>query len=184
VSLLVLSPFLAAIAIAIRLTSPGPVLYRQTRVGLGGRFFTLLRFRSMVADADAQRAALQALSEGDDVLFEIGKDPRVTKVGGFLRRASLDGLPQLINVVRGEMSLVGPAAPLPQEVARYQDDAARRLAVTPGVTGLSQVSGQSEPTWEESLRLDLRYLDNWSMVLDLSILWRTVRAAGPLPGGR
>jgi lipopolysaccharide/colanic/teichoic acid biosynthesis glycosyltransferase len=110
------------------------------------------------------------------VLFKLRKDPRVTRVGGFLRRFSLDELPQLINVVRGDMSLVGPRPPLPEEVAGYTDDASRRLRVKPGVTGLWQVSGRSDLNWEESLRLDLRYADNWSMALDLSILWRTVRA--------
>jgi exopolysaccharide biosynthesis polyprenyl glycosylphosphotransferase len=174
--LVVASPFLLTIAIAVWVTSAGPALYRQTRVGVDGAEFTMLKFRSMVADAQAQRAALEALTEGNDVLFKIRKDPRVTGVGSFLRRFSLDELPQLINVVRGDMSLVGPRPPLPEEVAQYNDDATRRLKVKPGVTGLWQVSGRSDLTWEESLRLDLRYIDNWSMALDLSILWRTVRA--------
>jgi exopolysaccharide biosynthesis polyprenyl glycosylphosphotransferase len=174
--LVAVSPFLLAIGIAIRLTSSGPALYKQTRIGVDGREFTMLKFRSMVADADAQRTALLALSEGNDVLFKIRKDPRLTAVGGFLRRFSLDELPQLINVVRGDMSLVGPRPPLPEEVARYSDDATRRLKVKPGVTGLWQVSGRSDLTWEESVLLDLRYADNWSLALDLSILWRTMRA--------
>jgi exopolysaccharide biosynthesis polyprenyl glycosylphosphotransferase len=174
--LLAASPVLLAIAIAVRATSAGPALYRQTRVGVDGRHFRMLKFRSMVADADAQRAALLAANEGNGVLFKIRKDPRLTKVGGFLRRFSLDELPQLLNVLRGDMSLVGPRPPLPEEVAGYSDDATRRLKVKPGVTGLWQVSGRSDLTWEESLRLDLRYADNWSMALDLSILWRTVKA--------
>jgi exopolysaccharide biosynthesis polyprenyl glycosylphosphotransferase len=174
--LLLASPVLIAIVIAVRVTSAGPALYRQTRVGVDGREFRMLKFRSMVADADAQRAALLSASEGNGVLFKIRKDPRLTRVGGFLRRFSLDELPQLINVLRGDMSLVGPRPPLPEEVAGYSDDATRRLRVKPGVTGLWQVSGRSDLTWEESLRLDLRYADNWSMALDLSILWRTVRA--------
>ena len=174
--LLVAAPALIVIGIAVRVTSSGPALYRQTRVGVDGREFLMLKFRSMVADAEAQRAALMSLSEGNGVLFKLRKDPRITKIGGFLRRFSLDELPQLLNVVRGDMSLVGPRPPLPEEVAGYTDDATRRLRVKPGVTGLWQVSGRSDLTWEESLRLDLRYADNWSMALDLSILWRTFRA--------
>jgi exopolysaccharide biosynthesis polyprenyl glycosylphosphotransferase len=174
--LLAVAPLLLIIALAVRLSSPGPALYRQTRVGVAGREFKMIKFRSMVADADAQRAKLLQLSEGNSVLFKLRKDPRVTRVGGFLRRFSLDELPQLINVVRGDMSLVGPRPPLPEEVAGYTDDATRRLRVKPGVTGLWQVSGRSDLNWEESLRLDLRYADNWSMALDLSILWRTLRA--------
>ncbi len=169
-------PLLSIIAPAIRLTSSGPALYRQTRIGAGGREFQMIKFRSMVADADVQRARLLELSEGNGVLFKMRKDPRVTRVGAVLRRFSLDELPQLFNVIRGDMSLVGPRPPLPEEVAAYSDDATRRLRVKPGVTGLWQVSGRSDLNWEESLRLDLRYADNWSMALDLSILWRTVRA--------
>jgi exopolysaccharide biosynthesis polyprenyl glycosylphosphotransferase len=169
-------PLLSIIALAIRLTSSGPALYRQTRIGAGGREFQMIKFRSMVADADVQRARLLELSEGNGVLFKMRKDPRVTRVGAVLRRFSLDELPQLFNVIRGDMSLVGPRPPLPEEVAAYSDDAIRRLRVKPGVTGLWQVSGRSDLNWEESLRLDLRYADNWSMALDLSILWRTVRA--------
>src|SRR3954447_22023138 len=174
--LVLVSPLLLLIALAVRLTSSGPALYRQTRVGVDGRQFKMIKFRSMVADADAQRTKLLELSEGNGVLFKMRKDPRITPVGGFLRRFSLDELPQLINVMRGDMSLVGPRPPLPEEVAGYSDDATRRLRVKPGVTGLWQVSGRSDLTWEESLRLDLRYADNWSMALDLSILWRTWRA--------
>ncbi|GLY28700.1 sugar transferase [Kineosporia sp. NBRC 101731] len=169
-------PLLLLIAVAIKVTSPGPVLYRQTRVGAGGREFLMLKFRSMVVDADRRRAALLNLSEGNGVLFKLRKDPRVTRVGGLLRRLSLDELPQLLNVVRGDMSLVGPRPPLPEEVAAYSDDAVRRLKVKPGLTGLWQVSGRSDLNWEESLRLDLRYTDNWSIALDVTILWRTVRA--------
>ena len=174
--LLAVSPLLLFLALAVRLTSPGPALYRQTRVGVDGREFKMIKFRSMVVDADARRAELLAHSEGNGVLFKMRADPRITKIGGFLRRFSLDELPQLLNVMRGDMSLVGPRPPLPEEVAGYTDDATRRLRVKPGVTGLWQVSGRSDLTWEESLRLDLRYADNWSMALDLSILWRTVRA--------
>jgi lipopolysaccharide/colanic/teichoic acid biosynthesis glycosyltransferase len=130
----------------------------------------------MVVDAEARRDDLLGLSDGNGVLFKMKDDPRVTKVGKFIRRFSIDELPQLINVVRGDMSLVGPRPPLPEEVAEYTYDATRRLKVRPGVTGLWQVSGRSDLSWEESLRLDLRYADNWSLALDLSILWRTARA--------
>jgi exopolysaccharide biosynthesis polyprenyl glycosylphosphotransferase len=174
--LLVLAPFLAAVAVAVKLSSPGPVLFRQTRVGVDGRDFTMFKFRSMVPDAERRRADLVDLSDGNDMLFKMRNDPRVTRVGAVLRRFSLDELPQLFNVVRGDMSLVGPRPPLPEEVAGYSDDAARRLRVRPGLTGLWQVSGRSDLSWEESLLLDLRYVDNWSLVLDLAILWRTGRA--------
>ncbi len=169
-------PLLLGLAIGVKLTSPGPALYRQTRVGAGGREFTMLKFRSMVVDADHRRAALLTLSDGNGVLFKLRRDPRVTRFGAVLRRFSLDELPQLLNVVRGDMSLVGPRPPLPEEVAGYSADAARRLKVRPGLTGLWQVSGRSDLNWEESLRLDLRYTDNWSIALDVSILWRTLRA--------
>ncbi len=172
----VLTPLLAVIAIAVKLTSPGPVLFRQLRIGEDGRPFEMLKFRSMVADAEDRRAELEAHSEGNGVLFKIRADPRVTRVGALLRRYSLDELPQLWNVVRGEMSLVGPRPPLVQEVVAYSADATRRLRVRPGMTGLWQVSGRSDLSWEESLRLDLRYVDNWSLALDATILWRTWRA--------
>ena len=172
----VLSPLLAAIALAIRWTSPGPVLFRQFRIGEDGRPFEMLKFRSMVVDAEDRRAELEGGDDGNGVLFKMRRDPRVTRVGAVLRRFSLDELPQLWNVVRGDMSLVGPRPPLPQEVIEYSDDATRRLRVRPGMTGLWQVSGRSDLSWEESLRLDLRYVDNWSLALDALILWRTWRA--------
>lgn len=169
-------PLLLFISLAVRLGDAGPVLFRQTRIGVGGKRFTMLKFRSMVVDAEARRDTIRHLSDGNEVMFKMRSDPRVTRVGAVLRKFSLDELPQLINVVRGEMSLVGPRPPLPEEVAAYTDDAVRRLRVKPGLTGLWQVSGRSDLSWEESLRLDLRYVDNWSIALDLSILWRTVRA--------
>ncbi len=169
-------PVLVGIAVAVRCSGPGPVLFRQVRVGVGGRLFTMVKFRSMVVDAEARLAGLAGVSEGNGVLFKLRADPRVTRVGAVLRRYSLDELPQLFNVLRGEMSLVGPRPPLPAEVAVYDDDAARRLRVKPGLTGLWQVSGRSDLSWEESLRLDLRYVDNWSLAMDLTILWRTLRA--------
>ena len=174
--LLLASPVLFTIAACIWLGDRGPVFFRQTRIGVDGREFQMMKFRSMVVDAEKRLAALRALSDGNEVLFKMKSDPRVTRVGAVLRRFSLDELPQLINVVRGDMSLVGPRPPLPQEVAVYNDDAVRRLRVRPGLTGLWQVSGRSDLSWEESLRLDLRYVDNWSIALDLSIIWRTARA--------
>ena len=170
------APVMLALAVLIRVTTPGPALFRQTRVGTDGREFTVYKFRSMVVDAEARRRDLLAHNEGNGVMFKLRADPRVTRIGSLLRRYSLDELPQLFNVLRGNMSLVGPRPPLPSEVAGYSTDEIRRLRVRPGMTGLWQVSGRSDLTWEESLRLDLRYVDNWSMSLDLSILWRTLRA--------
>lgn len=171
-----LAPVFLGIAAAIMLTSPGPVLFRQKRVGVGGEFFTIYKFRTMVVDAEARLAALQARSDGNGVLFKMQDDPRVTAVGAILRRYSIDELPQLFNVINGDMSLVGPRPPLPAEVEQYEPDALRRLHVRPGMTGLWQVSGRSDLTWEESLRLDLRYVDNWSPIGDLRILFRTFNA--------
>jgi exopolysaccharide biosynthesis polyprenyl glycosylphosphotransferase len=173
---LALSPLLAIIAVAIRRSSPGPAIFRQIRIGEEGKPFEMLKFRSMTVDAEDRRQELAESDEGNGVLFKIRDDPRVTRVGALLRRYSLDELPQLWNVVRGDMSLVGPRPPLPQEVIGYSDDATRRLRVKPGMTGLWQVSGRSDLSWEESLRLDLRYVDNWSLALDATILWRTWRA--------
>jgi exopolysaccharide biosynthesis polyprenyl glycosylphosphotransferase len=171
-----LSPLFLIVAALVRATSRGPALFRQTRVGTGGREFTVYKFRSMVINAEARLSELAHHDEGNGVLFKIRRDPRITRVGNVLRRFSIDELPQLLNVLRGNMSLVGPRPPLPSEVAGYTDDEIRRLRVRPGMTGLWQVSGRSDLTWDESLRLDLRYVDNWSLSLDLSILWRTVRA--------
>jgi exopolysaccharide biosynthesis polyprenyl glycosylphosphotransferase len=181
--LLAAAPVLLAIALAVRLDSPGPVLFRQIRIGRDGREFSMLKFRTMVVDAEQQRAALLGLNESaDGLLFKIADDPRVTRAGRLLRRLSLDELPQLLNVLGGQMSLVGPRPPLPDEVALYDDSVRRRLLVKPGLTGLWQVSGRSDLTWEESVRLDLRYVENWSLLLDLMILWKTgsavIRARG------
>nr|WP_240779300.1 sugar transferase [Nonomuraea zeae] len=169
--LVLLSPVLAALAVAVRVTSPGPALFRQTRVGRDGRLFTIVKFRTMRRGSEQQKITL--VSERDGLLFKIRNDPRVTPLGMLMRRHSLDELPQLINVIRGHMSLVGPRPPLPEEVARYGDDVRRRLLVRPGLTGLWQVSGRSDLSWEESVRLDLRYVENWSLTLDLQILWKT-----------
>ncbi len=174
--LLLAAPVVAIAALAVRLTSPGPAFYRQTRVGVDGATFTMFKLRSMYVDADARKASLVAQNEGAGVLFKMKRDPRVTPVGRFLRRYSIDELPQFLNVVRGDMSLVGPRPPLGEEVARYEDAAHRRLRVKPGLTGLWQVSGRSDLTWDEAMRLDLRYVDNWSVSMDTLILWKTARA--------
>jgi exopolysaccharide biosynthesis polyprenyl glycosylphosphotransferase len=175
-ALLVLLPFFVAVALAIRLETPGPALFRQQRVGRHGEAFTMMKFRSMCDTAETDRSALVAANEADGVLFKIQQDPRVTRLGRWLRRYSIDELPQLWNVVVGDMSLVGPRPALPDEVARYRLDPRRRLAVKPGLTGLWQVSGRSDLSWDESVRLDLRYVDNWSLRLDLWILAQTLRA--------
>ena len=180
---IVLSPMLLGIAFWIASGSKGPVLFRQTRVGAAGRHFTVFKFRTMVIDAEERLAALKALNESDPggLLFKMRNDPRVTRAGRFLRKYSLDELPQLLNVLRGDMALVGPRPPLPSEVAEYGDDVRRRLMVRPGITGLWQVSGRSDLTWDESVRLDLYYVENWSPALDISILWKTLFAV--LRGG-
>ncbi|MCW2742172.1 MAG: wcaJ2 [Blastococcus sp.] len=176
VALLVLAPVLLGIGLAVRLTSAGPALYRQERVGMNGRSFTMLKFRSMVVDADSRLEDIRADNISDGLLFKMRNDPRVTPVGRWLRRLSLDELPQLFNVLGGSMALVGPRPPLPGEVAKYDSSVSRRLLVKPGLTGLWQISGRSDLPWEEAVRLDLRYVENWSLALDLLILWKTGRA--------
>jgi exopolysaccharide biosynthesis polyprenyl glycosylphosphotransferase len=176
VGLLLVLPILLGAALVIRLTSAGPALFRQTRVGVDGAPFTIWKLRTMYVDADARRDALIAGNQGKGVLFKMHSDPRVTPVGRVLRRFSVDELPQLWNVVRGDMSLVGPRPPLESEVREYEDQVHRRLRVKPGLTGLWQVSGRSDLDWDESVRLDLRYVDNWSVAMDLLILWKTGRA--------
>ncbi|HST64575.1 MAG TPA: sugar transferase [Mycobacteriales bacterium] len=174
-SVLMFLPLMIGLWLAVRLSSPGPAVFKQTRTGQDGREFTLLKFRSMYVDAEKRKAELEHRNErAEGLLFKIRDDPRVTPVGRFLRRYSLDELPQLINVVQGKMSLVGPRPPLPAEVALYQDDVRRRLLVKPGLTGLWQISGRSDLDWDESVRLDLRYVENWSFTLDLMILWKTM----------
>lgn len=175
-ALLVLALPMLVIAVCVRATSSGPVLYRQQRVGRDGRPFQMLKFRSMRVGADAELATLAAANEGAGPLFKMRDDPRVTRVGAVLRRYSLDELPQLLNVLRGDMSLVGPRPPLPTEVAQYDGHAPRRMLVKPGLTGLWQVSGRSDLSWEEGLRKDLYYVENWSLVGDVLILARTFRA--------
>jgi exopolysaccharide biosynthesis polyprenyl glycosylphosphotransferase len=175
-ALLLLAPVLLTVAAAVRLTSPGPVLYRQERVGVQGRTFMMLKFRSMVVDADKRLEEIRAENISDGLLFKMRNDPRVTPVGRWLRRFSLDELPQLINILTGSMSLVGPRPPLPREVAGYDASVSRRLLVKPGLTGLWQISGRSDLPWEESVQLDLRYVENWTLALDAQILWKTARA--------
>jgi exopolysaccharide biosynthesis polyprenyl glycosylphosphotransferase len=173
---LVLAPLLLVLMAVVRLDSPGPAIYRQQRIGLQGRPFTMLKLRTMVAGAEARVLDIHELNQADGLLFKVHGDPRVTGVGRFLRRYSLDELPQLWNVIVGEMALVGPRPALPSEVVKYDEDVRRRMVVKPGLTGLWQVSGRSDLTWEDSVRLDLHYVDNWSLGLDLVILCRTVRA--------
>ncbi|MGC5583022.1 sugar transferase [Ornithinimicrobium sp. W1665] len=173
--LVVMAPVMGLVALAVRGEDGGPVLFRQERVGRDGRTFAMLKFRSMVVAAEEMLPTLRAVDQGAGPMFKVPEDPRVTRVGAFIRRHSLDELPQLINVLRGDMSLVGPRPPLPREVATYALDARRRLLVKPGMTGLWQISGRSNLSWQESVRLDLYYVENWTPVLDLMILWRTVQ---------
>ncbi|WP_306892936.1 sugar transferase [Agromyces albus] len=176
--ILVLSPVLVFIAIAVKLASPGPVLFKQPRVGLNGDEFKMLKFRSMVVDAEARLKDLevQQRDAGNTVMFKMKDDPRVTPIGRLLRRFSLDEIPQLFNVLAGNMSLVGPRPPLFREIEHYADHVHRRFLVKPGITGLWQVSGRSNLSWEDTVRLDLYYVENWSVTGDLVILWRTAKA--------
>ena len=174
--LMSLTVFLAVIAIGIRLGSRGPVIFRQTRIGRDGQPFTIFKFRTMTSDAEACRDELVRRHQQAGLLFKIKDDPRVTPFGRWLRRWSLDELPQLANVVLGDMSLVGPRPALPQEALQYTGDVRRRLLVKPGLTGLWQVSGRSDLSWEQTVRLDLFYVDNWSLGFDFVLLWRTASA--------
>jgi exopolysaccharide biosynthesis polyprenyl glycosylphosphotransferase len=174
--LLALSPLFLAMAVAIKIDTKGPVFFRQGRVGRDGRRFDIVKFRTMVPDAEQRQAELTDRNESDGVLFKLRDDPRITKTGRFLRRWSIDELPQLWNVLCGDMSLVGPRPPLPAEVERYESHVSRRLLVKPGITGLWQVSGRSDLAWEETVRLDLYYVDHWSPVMDIAIILRTFSA--------
>ncbi|HVW81500.1 MAG TPA: sugar transferase [Mycobacteriales bacterium] len=176
-ALLLAMPLLLVLAVIVRLDSPGPPVFRQMRVGRGGQEFTVYKLRTMYVDAEQRLDALREHNaNADGLLFKMRDDPRVTRVGKLLRRWSLDELPQLWNVVRGDMSLVGPRPPLPREVSQYDREVARRLLVRPGITGLWQVSGRSDLSWKDSVRLDLYYVENWSLALDALIVWKTVFA--------
>jgi lipopolysaccharide/colanic/teichoic acid biosynthesis glycosyltransferase len=162
------------VAILIRVDSPGPIIFSQKRMGRGGRAFCQYKFRSMRVGAEEERTRLRKLNEATGPIFKIRNDPRLTRLGRFIRRTSLDELPQLFNVLRGEMSLVGPRAPLPTEVEQYQNWHRRRLEVPQGMTGLSQVSGRSELTFDEQVMLDIYYIENWTPWLDLWIILKTI----------
>jgi exopolysaccharide biosynthesis polyprenyl glycosylphosphotransferase len=175
-ALLVLLPVLVVVGLLVRVTSRGPALFKQVRVGLGGRHFVLWKFRTMTADAESRLTEILYLNEQDGVLFKVRDDPRLTRLGRVLRRWSIDELPQLWNVLKGEMSIVGPRPPLPREVERYDHHVRRRLLVKPGLTGLWQVSGRTGLSWEESVRLDLHYVENWSLSMDAAIILKSVMA--------
>lgn len=172
-ALIAFAPFALIIALLIKFDDPGPAFFRQSRVGRDGMDFKMLKFRSMRVDAEAQLAALRAANDGAGPLFKLKSDPRVTRVGQVLRKFSLDEVPQFWNVLRGDMSVVGPRPPLPDEVSMYDTSVSRRLYIKPGITGPWQVGGRSDLSWEESVRLDLRYVENWSVFEDLRIMWRT-----------
>ena len=175
-ALIVLFPLMIFLGVMIRLHDRGPALFTQVRVGKDGRAFRIYKFRTMVVDAEQRKAELLLSNDTDGVLFKLRNDPRVTSVGAYLRRWSIDELPQLLNVFLGDMSLVGPRPALPDEAERYAEHVHRRLVVKPGITGLWQVNGRSDLSWDESVRLDLRYVENWSFALDLQILWKTISA--------
>ncbi len=175
-ALILLSPLMIALAVTIRLSAGGSALFTQTRVGKDGRAVRIYKFRTMAVDAEQRGEHLLSSNDTDGILFKLRHDPRVTSVGAHLRRWSVDELPQLLNVFPGEMSLVGPRPALPDEASRYPDHVRRRLAVKLGPTGLWQVNGRSDLTWDESVRLDFRYVENWSSALDLQILWKTISA--------
>lgn len=174
-ALLAFAPFALVIMVLIKIDDPGPAFFRQTRVGRDGQSFPMLKFRSMRVDAEQQLAALRAGNEGAGPLFKLKHDPRVTRVGAVLRRLSLDEIPQFWNVLRGDMSVVGPRPPLPDEVTTYDGVVSRRLYIKPGITGPWQVGGRSDLSWDESVRLDLRYVENWSVLGDIQIMWRTAK---------
>lgn len=174
-ALLILSPVLAVMAVIVKRDSAGPVLFFQRRVGKNGQAFNMVKFRSMVVDAEAHKIDLLADNEGSGLLFKMAHDPRVTRCGRWMRKHSLDELPQFWNVLMGHMSLVGPRPPLLEEVAGYASPTRRRLLIKPGITGLWQISGRSDLPWEEAVRLDLYYVENWSLTGDIMILWRTLK---------
>jgi exopolysaccharide biosynthesis polyprenyl glycosylphosphotransferase len=168
------APIMLLAAIAIKLESPGPVLFRQVRAGRNGRKFVMYKFRSMVIDAESQKATLMHLNEMGGPVFKIRQDPRITRVGRIIRKTSIDELPQFFNIIKGDMSMVGPRPPLPSEVEEYKPWQRRRLSVKPGLTGLWQVSGRNQVDFDEWMQLDLQYIDNWSLWLDIKILFQTI----------
>jgi exopolysaccharide biosynthesis polyprenyl glycosylphosphotransferase len=172
--LVVLSPILIVLAIAIKLDSEGPVFYSSERIGKKARVFKCLKFRTMVQDAEKRRAEIMHMNERDGVLFKISNDPRITKMGRLLRKYSLDELPQFFNVLKGDMSVVGPRPPIASEVREYKLNHLRRLDVTPGITGLWQVQGRKDPSFDSYVSLDVTYIENWSIWLDFKIVLRTV----------
>jgi exopolysaccharide biosynthesis polyprenyl glycosylphosphotransferase len=176
VGLIVLSPLLVAVALVIRMSSPGPVLFAQERVGMNKRLFKLFKFRSMYVDAEKRRGELEHLNEMDGPVFKIKNDPRVTPIGRLIRKTSMDELPQLLNVLRGQMSLVGPRPPLLAEVDRYDWLYRRRLSIKPGITCLWQISGRNEITFKQWMEMDKAYIENWSLWLDIQILVKTIPA--------
>lgn len=175
IALIVLSPLFLLLALAVRLDTPGDAFFSQVRVGRNLETFRMFKFRSMVSDATTKLDGLTGLNEGSGVLFKLKNDPRITTVGRFIRKYSLDELPQIWNVLKGDMSLVGPRPPLPREVSAYQGKVNRRMYIKPGLTGMWQINGRSDLNWEDSMRLDLYYVENWSVVGDLVIMWRTFR---------
>ena len=174
VGLILLSPLMIGTAIIIKVTDPGPIFFSQVRSGRNGRKFRMHKFRSMVVNAEALKAKLMAQNEMDGPVFKMKHDPRITRIGRFIRKTSIDELPQLFNVLLGEMSLVGPRPPLPSEVAKYKPWQRRRLSVKPGITGPWQVSGRNEISFEQWMEMDLEYIDNWSLWLDIRIIFMTV----------
>ncbi len=172
--LILLLPVIPVIAVMIKLDSPGPVFFKQDRVGRGGRIFKFYKFRSMYREAEQEKRTLEALNEQDGPIFKLRSDPRITSVGGFLRRSSLDEIPQIFNVIKGDMSIVGPRPPLPSEVEHYQPWHRLRLEVTPGITCLWQISGRSHLSFNEWMRLDMEYLKHRSLKTDLMIFLKTV----------
>ena len=173
-SLALFSPLMLLVAFGIKTTSKGPVLFKQTRCGLKGRKFTLYKFRSMVVDAEARKEMLMANNEMDGPAFKMRDDPRITRIGRIIRRTSVDELPQLFNVLKGDMSIVGPRPPLLSEVEGYKIWQRRRLSLKPGITCLWQVSGRNKISFEQWMKLDLEYIDNWSLLLDVKILFKTL----------
>jgi lipopolysaccharide/colanic/teichoic acid biosynthesis glycosyltransferase len=169
-----LSPLLLVVAILVKVTSKGPIFFKQERVGLYGRHFHMLKFRSMVVNAEELKASLMKLNEQTGPVFKMTRDPRVTTIGRFIRKFSIDELPQLVNVLRGEMTIVGPRPPIPQEVEKYEAWQRRRLSVRPGITCVWQVSGRNEISFEEWMYLDMQYIDNWSLGQDLRLIFKTV----------